>query len=106
MILSLKIKSLDKITFQLYIIFLKSIFKILNLSTDNIKSLPIKKKRINLLKSPHVNKKAQEHFELRIYRGILKINLNGSDMMHLIRFLAVNKPKNVKVTFLLQSYLN
>jgi ribosomal protein S10 len=106
MILYLKIKSLDKLSLKLYSIFLKSVMLKLKIETAVFKNLPKKKKRISILKSPHVDKKAQEQFEVRIYKGVLKVNTNYSNMIHLIRFLAVNKPKNIKITFLLQSYLH
>lgn len=34
-------------------------------------SLPLKIKKINLLKSPHVNKKARDEFEVRFYNRLL-----------------------------------
>nr|YP_010117079.1 ribosomal protein S10 [Pteridomonas danica]QPM99316.1 ribosomal protein S10 [Pteridomonas danica] len=36
-------------------------------------SLPTKKRKYCLLKSPHINKTAREHFEIKIYKKILKI---------------------------------
>lgn len=34
-------------------------------------NLPIEKKRLSVLKSPHVNKKAKDHFEFRFYNGLI-----------------------------------
>jgi ribosomal protein S10 len=33
--------------------------------------LPVKKKRITLLRSPHVNKKSREQLEIRLYNGLI-----------------------------------
>ena len=54
--------------------------------------LPIKKKRITLLKSPHVNKSAREQFELKNYKSIITFsNLPNSTKM--LTLLTLNKPK-------------
>jgi small subunit ribosomal protein S10 len=34
-------------------------------------SLPIQKKKYTVLKSPHVNKKAKDQFELKLYNGLI-----------------------------------
>ena len=34
-------------------------------------NLPVEKKRYTVLKSPHVNKKAKDQFELRFYNGLI-----------------------------------
>jgi ribosomal protein S10 len=55
--------------------------------------LPVKKKRIVLLKSPHVYKKAKEHFELQLFRFVFKtVSLSPI----LLKELILNKPKNIK----------
>lgn len=33
--------------------------------------LPVKKKRITLLRSPHVNKKSRDQLEIRFYNGVV-----------------------------------
>ena len=55
--------------------------------------LPVKKKKIILLKSPHVYKKAKENFELKLFRFIFK---TVSLQKFLIKDLILNKPKNIK----------
>ena len=42
--------------------------------------LPKKKKRITLLNSPHVHKKAREQFELSTYKTLLDISGNSNDI--------------------------
>lgn len=41
-----------------------------NLKLSSI-DLPIERKRVTLVKSPHVNKKAKDQFETRLYNGIV-----------------------------------
>jgi len=55
---SYKLTSLNRITEKLKRIALDS-----NLSYSSI-NLPVKKERITLLKSPHVNKKAKDQYEI------------------------------------------
>jgi small subunit ribosomal protein S10 len=40
-------------------------------------NLPTSKKIFTLLKSPHVNKKAKEHFVLFTYKRLLMLNVNS-----------------------------
>ncbi len=93
--IQLNIKSLDKTSLLLYHRFLKLIFKKLALKSLNFQNLPLLRKRITLLKSPHVNKKAREQFELQIHRSVVIIKnvKNASN----IKFLLINRPKNLKV---------
>jgi ribosomal protein S10 len=58
-----------------------------------IKSYLTKKKfRISLLKSPHVNKKAKEHFQVIFYR--FEILIHNSNIC-ILNFLFLNKPKSI-----------
>jgi small subunit ribosomal protein S10 len=55
---------------------------------SNIVSLPKKKKRITLLRSPHVHKKARDQFEIQTHTKLL--NLEGSkkkikEFFHLLK---------------------
>jgi small subunit ribosomal protein S10 len=58
-------------------------------------SLPIKKKRITLLKSPHVNKKSREQFEIRLLKILFQIN--SPIGLNKLNKLLLNKPKVVSV---------
>jgi len=85
-------KSLNKESINLYKTFL---FKMLE--KRQIKytffSFPITKKRITLLKSPHVNKSAREQFEIKYYKNIILIQQSIEN--NFIKFLIINKPKTV-----------
>ena len=89
-----KIKSLNKESLYLYKNFLNNIFKKLNIKY-NICHLPITKKRITLLKSPHVNKTAREQFEIKNYKAVLNINTLLEPII--LKFILLNKPKTVTV---------
>ena len=54
-------------------------------------SLPIQKKKYTVLKSPHVNKRAKENFELNIYKFKLHTSINLS----YIKLFRYNVPKNI-----------
>jgi ribosomal protein S10 len=60
--------------------FLKNLvnsqFKILNLKL--ITNLPVKNYKFTLLKSPHVNRKAQNQYEIKTYRLIVQFNIESA----------------------------
>ncbi len=74
---------MNKITYQLKISTsntsnfstIKDLFSSLNLKVKTI-SLPKKKKRFVLIKSPHVNKKSKEHFQIIRYRRLYHVDLS------------------------------
>lgn len=93
--IQLKIKSIDQKSLKIYLIKIKKILKIIGISY-NLFKLPIKKKRITLLKSPHVNKTAREQFEIKTYKVVIQL-LNG-EKFKILKLLSLNKPKTVVIT--------
>jgi len=91
----LKIKSLSQESLNLYKEFLKITLKKININFS-LFNLPTKKKRITLLKSPHVNKSSREQFEIKYFNTIIQIKniLNPN----LLKILLINKPKVVTVS--------
>lgn len=93
--LQIKLKSLNKESIIFYKIFIGKIFNKLKISFNHI-DLPNKKKRITLLKSPHVNKSAREQFQITTYKTLIlikdKISLNQ------LKLIVLNKPKTVKIS--------
>jgi ribosomal protein S10 len=88
------IKSIDKITIKLYFLYLKKLLKNIKIKAKFVYNLPVSKKRITLLKSPHVYKTSMEQFEFKKYKlifGFKNIKEN------IINFLIKNKPKNIKI---------
>ena len=92
---TIQLKSIDKKTLVFYTYFLKKIFNKTNINYS-FTNLPIKKKRITLLKSPHVNKAAREQFELRSYKSIFAIKSNLP--YEFIKMLFKNKPQIISVS--------
>ena len=67
------------------------------LITFKIIKLPLNINKITLLTSPHVNKKAQEHFCSKKYKLIFYINnYSFNNNFKLILLILKNKIKNIK----------
>jgi len=92
-----KVKSLNKEALFLYQEFLKNIFDKVNI-TAQVCYLPVKKKRITLLKSPHVNKTAREQFEIKSYKFILDISSETVVNVNVLKQILLNKPKIISVS--------
>jgi ribosomal protein S10 len=89
----LKIVSINSRVLFLYKVFIINILK-KNFLKFNFINLPKKKKLLTLLKSSHVYKKAQEHYQLITYSNLLVIkNIN----INIIKFIFLNKPKTLKL---------
>jgi ribosomal protein S10 len=90
-----EIKSLNKETLFHYKFFLLKLFKIQNIKISCF-SLPKKAKKITVLKSPHVYKKARDQFELRQYKFVLNVHLDTFNFKTL-NYIMLNKPKLIKL---------
>lgn len=90
-VINISIKSFSHNILKYYIVAFFSLFKLKNI---NLKVQPIKRKRITILKSPHKYKKAQEHFQLKIYKSVLTVH--GVNTKDILTFL-INKPQGVFV---------
>ena len=51
---------------------------------NGVVSLPTKIKRFCVLRSPHVDKKSREHFEVRLYKRFIDINTNSPSILDLL----------------------
>lgn len=92
--LKITMKSLDSNINNYLKFILKTIIK-LKIPSKHF-SLPNKTKKITLLKSPHVNKKAREQFETCIFKKVIIINIEKK-IENILKFLILNKPKFVKI---------
>lgn len=92
--IQIKLNALSIDIILLYSKFLKKIFKKINLKFSII-SLPKKIKKITLLKSSHVHKKAREQFEICKYSKIITIYNKIS--LKYFNYLILNKPKMIKI---------
>ena len=95
--LQLTIKSVEN-NIAPYYSFIKYNLDLLGIKHSRV-NLPKKTKRICLLKSPHVNKKALEHFEMTRYKMLIDVKLtnNNNASLSAIKFLIMNKPQFMKV---------
>ena len=88
MVFLIKVSSKNKETLQLFLMFLSK------LENNNllIKYFPKQKikKFVTILKSPHVNKSAQEQFEFRVYTKKLRIS-----SLHHLKFLYFLKKSQI-----------
>jgi small subunit ribosomal protein S10 len=93
-LLQINIKSFDKTILNIYTTFLINMFNNSNIKFSFV-GIPIKKKRITLLKSPHVHKKAREQFELRVYtKKFFVVNIKQFEVFTKV---LINKPKLITV---------
>ena len=90
--LKIKLESVNSKILSLYTKFIIKILMIGNVDTQ-IVYLPQKVKRITFLKSPHVFKKAKEHFQLIKNSVVLLCSVN---IQSLKPFL-LNRPNTVKI---------
>lgn len=96
MIKYIYIKSSCNYTLRAYSFYLQTILTSLNLNFT-VFILPTISKKITLLKSPHVFKKAKEQFELREYKIVVKIKEDKFDHLESIRFALFNRPKSIQL---------
>ena len=92
--LQLKIYSIDKTLLAIYLKFLKQVLNKLNITYSHI-NLPMKSKKITLLKSPHIHKKAREQFEMKTFKTLF--NINKLRISKYLIFFFLNKPKFIKI---------
>lgn len=88
-VLQLNIKSSNN-SVNIYTYFVIKILKKLKIQFRYIQ-IPITCKRITLLKSPHVNKKAREQFEIKKLKKTFIIY--SKIKIEILKLLIINKPK-------------
>lgn len=92
--IKIKLKSVYCESLFLYLKYLKVFFNTLNIKSS-LFILPLQFKRMTLLKSPHVNKKAKEQFEVRYYQVIIILKQPFS--LKFLQYLIINKPKSIQI---------
>ncbi len=96
MIRSIYIKSSCNYTLQAYVFYLQKSFNLLKLNSS-VFYLPRISKKITLLKSPHVFKKAKEQFELREYKVVIKLDSCELQSLNAIKYVLLNRPKAIQL---------
>lgn len=88
------IRSLDKITLSIYLNFVKTLLKNFKTVQFMTYKMPINRKRISLLKSPHIYKKAFEQFELKVHTALIELKTKRISNL-IMKLILINKPKNM-----------
>ena len=70
------LKSFNKKLINLTLIEFKNILIQSNCTLNSIISLPTKIKKFCVLRSPHIDKNSREHFEIRIYKKFIDLEIN------------------------------
>ena len=55
-----------------------------NCELKGIVSLPTKIKRFCVLRSPHIDKDSREHFEIRLYKRFIDLNVNSPTILDIL----------------------
>ena len=100
---TINLSSSSKKSITIYLKFLTFLFQKVQIQST-IVHLPCKSRDIALLKSPHVNKKAKEHFGIKNYKTMVCFNTVPDK--HLLKYLVMNKPKSVFVRYIFTDYVN
>jgi len=84
----LKLKSFDFYYINLATNFLQSIFIFLNIDQYKQIILPSRIKKITVLRSPHIDKKSREQFQIKKYKKLIYLDfLNEKQSVLLLSFL-------------------
>jgi ribosomal protein S10 len=94
--IKINIKTIEQQKSKQYISFITKILKNLKVFFKII-NYPTKIKRLTLLKSPHVNKKAMEHFHLKSNKSSIIIKMKPENHIFFYKILILNKPKFIKM---------
>lgn len=86
------IKSCCKYTLKTYTTFLELLFNKIGQKSSTF-YLPSTQRRITILKSPHVNKKAKEQFQVTTYKAVITLDTTFS--FHNFSTFLLNKPKTI-----------
>lgn len=76
----LKLKSFNPYFIKISIQYILQIVHFLGIANHHTISLPKKIKKFTVLRSPHIDKKSREQFEIRKYKDILQISIPDRDI--------------------------
>jgi small subunit ribosomal protein S10 len=79
--INFKFKAFHKYQFKLVLPKILQKTKGLSLQNKSFASLPLKIQRFTVLRSPHVDKKSREQFELKVSSKLLTIYFNPNDFI-------------------------
>jgi len=88
----IKLKAINKKILTNYEIALKSLLTKEEI-TFSLFNLPNTRKRITILKSPHIYKKAREQFEITSYKTVIVIKSIKREVI--LKQILINKPRSI-----------
>jgi small subunit ribosomal protein S10 len=79
--------------------FIKDILKCSGFENTKVVNLPQNRKVWTVLKSPHVNSKSKEQFNMVVYSRIIVLNSNIVDLFYLVNLIKSRLVPGVLVKF-------
>lgn len=76
--INLKIKSFEKYYINITLNEIFKILKFFSIDKYSIISLPKKIKKFTVIRSPHIDKKSREQYEIRTYKTIIKVRISNN----------------------------
>lgn len=91
--IQIKLKSFDTYYIDVANSYIKSIFSYLNINSIRQINLPSHIKKFTVLRSPHIDKKSREQFQLKTYKQIIQIEFIDKQKA----FLLIDLLKNLEL---------
>lgn len=103
--ISINLKSFDLLSLQEIEKYLFSIFSFFNLNKIQQKVNPIKCKKITVLRSPHIDKKSREQFQIQSHKKTFVLTiLNRTSVLLILEILKTSKFRGVELEILVEYY--
>ena len=94
MIYKISLKSSNLFLLNLFTNTIEQLLSLVGLFS--VYKIPVRIKKVTVLRSPHVNKKSREQFETRTYTRIIKvITYNNNIMLTLLRAIVFKLPHSI-----------
>jgi len=94
MIYKISLKSKNLFLLNRFTDVIKQLFNLVG--TPIVYKVPVKIQKFTVLKSPHVNKKAREQFEIRTYSRVIQLTADNKNLMStLIRAIVFKLPHSI-----------
>ncbi len=82
--IEIKLKSFEQYYLNKTLLQLKAILIFFNISFSNEIKLPQKIKKFTILRSPHIDKKSREQFEIKRFKNLLTVEITDFKLACLI----------------------
>jgi len=100
----ISLKSKNLFILNRYTIIIKQLLDLIGSSI--VYKIPVQIKKFTVLRSPHVNKKAREQFEIRTYTRVIQVRTyNNNIMLKLIKSIFFKLPHSIFIKINCQNSL-